>query len=156
MENVRKLFGNVFIQTRGDYGGTFRGDITLINCTLDGTGTYRSNTGGTYDPSSKNATGYIVNMGYSADGKNGYWDWFFGFESYMPSNMTIQNFTSGCTGYTYVYNSLGDDVFTAGKYPLHLAESVTFIDMKPLPICAGIEDLTEMSKIKVYTKKSDE
>ena len=155
MENVTKLVGDVFIQTRGDYGGTFRGNITLVNCTLDGTATYRSNTGGSYNSSKKVGTGYIVKIGYSGNGKNGYWDWFFGFESYMPTNITIKNFESGCTGKVYVYNKLADAVFTAGKYPLHLAESITFVDMQPLAVCPDVASLQEMSKIQVYQKTSD-
>ena len=73
----------------------------------------------------------------------------------MPTNITIDGFTSGCTGKLYVYNKLSDAVFTAGKYPLHLAESITFVDMAPLAVCPDVASLQEMSKIKVYTKTSD-
>ena len=155
MERVRKIVGSVFIQTRGDYGGTFRGNITLIDCTLEGTNTYRSNTGGVYNPASKAGTGYVVSIGYDTDNETGYWDWFFGFPSYMPESITLKNFTTGCTGYTYVYPELPDEVFTAGKYPLHVAKSVTFIDMKPLEICPNVSELEIMGGIEVIRKTSD-
>ena len=154
MENVRKVVGGTFIQTRGDYGGTFRGNITLIDCTLEGTNTYRSNIGGAYNPQNKVATGTIVNIGFNKTNSTGYWDWWFGFPSYMPETVTIDNFTSGTTK-TYVFPDLPDDVFTTIKYPLAITKKVTFIDMDPVQICPD-STLTQLNSIKVEVKKSSD
>jgi hypothetical protein len=154
MENVKKITGSAFINTRSDYGGTFRGNITLINCTLEGTSGYRSNIGQVYDPSNKETTGYVIKVGFSNNNETGYWNWDFGFPSYMPTNVTLDNFTSGISGKTYVFPDLSDDVFTTIKHPLTKTECVTFINMDPLGVCPTAT-LYEMNTIKVVVKKNE-
>ncbi len=154
MENVRKMTGPTFIDTRSDYGGTFRGNITLIDCTLDGVTKYRSNTGGVYDATKKETTGYVVKVGFKNNNETGYWNWDFGFPSYMPTNVTLDNFTSGINGNTYVFPDFADDVFTTIKHKLTKTECVTFINMDPLKVCPT-STLYEMNTIKVVVKKNE-
>ena len=149
MENVTKLVGRQFIVTRADYGGTFRGNITLVDCTLDGTATYNSTKGGVYDKNSKENNAVIINVGFYNTNDAGYWDWDFGYQCHMPRHVVIDNFTSGVTGDTYVFPSMVDEVFTTIARPLVRTESVTFRNMDPIPLCSGIKDLKEMSKVEV-------
>jgi len=74
VENVKKIGGYCyyFLALRGDYGSTWRGNVTFKNCEI-----------------------------YGADGKgevniiHGSWvNWNFGYTCYMPENIVIDNFKS--------------------------------------------------------------
>jgi hypothetical protein len=148
MENATKVVGAQFIQTRGDYGGTFRGNIYLKDCTLKGIQTYRSNVGQSYSEANRYVNGTVINIGYNNENKGGYWNWDFGFPSYMPTTVTIDNFKSECTGITYVFPGLVDEVFELEKHPLHITEEIIFKNMTPYPICNN-SNLKHMNNIKV-------
>jgi hypothetical protein len=62
MENVTKMVSGTYISVRGDYGGTFRGNIHMVNCTLAGVSSYNSIRGGVYNPASKHETGIVINV----------------------------------------------------------------------------------------------
>ena len=83
-----------------------------------------------------------------------YWDWDFGYPSYMPVNIIIDNFKSG-TQYTYLFPSLQDGVFTEAKYPLHKTESIVFRNMMPIQL---VEDTTliEMNNIPWTVESTEE
>ena len=131
-ENVTKLVGGTFIATRSDYGGSFRGNVTLVDCELVGANSYNS-WRTLYNPSSKVATGYIINIGYKATNQNKFWEWDFGYPCHMPTNVVIDNFKGG-TGKLYLFNSLPDEVFTKDN-PLHITQSITYLNMDRVPVC---------------------
>jgi hypothetical protein len=141
-ERVTKLTGSAFIVLRKDYGATFDGNVTLIDCELKAYNSYRSsrNPAGVLDESAVAPTAYIINADYSIENEGGisykknpdgtdyidpatgekviekdgrYWSWDFGFTCYMPRTVTIENFESGASGKTYVFPALPDGVFTA-------------------------------------------
>ena len=161
MENVTKMVSATYISVRGDYGGTFRGNITMVDCTLAGVKSYNSVNGGVYNPSDKYNSGTIINVGFqrqngwSTEDQVGYWDWDFGYECYMPINVVMDNFTDGTTEGAVIFPAFCNEVFTTIRSPLHKTESVTFRNMKPMPVCAGIEEdatLAEMRGIKVINE----
>ena len=134
--NVTKIIGNNYMASRGDYGGPFNGDATLIDCYHAAFKSYKSNKVITF-PDGKE-TGHdvekfdivpvsnaiIYNAGYSGDndGWNGkgetieektagaFWLWDFGYECYMPHKMTIDNFRCNAN-VVAVYNNLPDIIF---------------------------------------------
>jgi hypothetical protein len=141
-ERVTKLTGSAFIVLRKDYGATFDGNVTLIDCELKAYNSYRSsrNPAGVLNESSVAPTAYIINADYSIENEGGisykknpdgtdyidpatgekviekdgrYWSWDFGFTCYMPRTVTIEDFKSGASGKTYVFPALPDGVFTA-------------------------------------------
>ena len=131
LKNVTKLVGTTLIAIRGDYGGTFRGDIIIEDCTLCATNDYNS-WESQYNPTpAKNA--YVINSGYSKDGANGYWDWDFGYDCYLGKNVVIDNLKSYAEN-TYVFTTFSDEVFLNAKR-FHITESITFRNMKKLPTC---------------------
>ena len=159
MENVTKLVTDYFITTRSDYGGTFRGNITLVDCRLDGVSAYNSTLGGVYDPTNKAKYGTVIKIGFSNNNNTGYWDWDFGYDCYMPKNVVLDNFTSGTTDGMYVFNSLVDDVFTTIAKPLVKTETVTFRNMESFAICPYADTYAEMNAITIvnegYTKEEE-
>ena len=66
---VTKITGGAFISLRGDYGGTFRGDMNLIDCNFLNYGAYNTNRGGSNNMN-VNANGTIVNCGFSGNNSN--------------------------------------------------------------------------------------
>ncbi|MBR2650635.1 MAG: hypothetical protein IKD45_03160 [Clostridia bacterium] len=159
LEGVDVLTGNTFIDLRADYGGTFRGTIEMVNCTLDAVVDYNSTKGQYMNTSNKSAKATIINCGFYNDNNTGYWDWYFGYDSYMP-NVILDNFKSTATESTVVFPTYLDDVFTTIKHKYTLAESIIFRNMEPVPVCSGINSALEMQKIRVinegYTNKDDE
>ena len=129
--NVTKVTKGNYMTFRGDYGATFNGDITLIDCTHLGFETYNTARGQkdtTKDNANRNVrqTCCIFDPGFSGDntgwdstpgktpeeaGQGAYWLWYFGYECYMPRNIVIDNFTYGCAE-MYVFDSgLPDEIF---------------------------------------------
>ena len=154
MENVTKMVSGTFISIRGDYGGTFSGNIHMVDCTLAGVSDYNTVRGTYYNASSKVGTGIVFNVGYMNNNETGYWDWDFGYPSYMPQNIIIDNFKSG-TAKTYLFPQLHNEVFTEAKYPLHITQSVTFRNMAPIPMCVEGEMFSKLNSIP-YTVERDE
>ena len=131
LENVTKLIGDNFMALRSDYGGTFRGDITIKNCTLIATKSY--NSWSSQPSTTKYKDTYIIKSGYSKNGANGYWTWDFGYDCYLGKNVVIDNFTSYSTN-VYVFPTFKDEVFEKTTN-LHITESITFKNMAPVAIC---------------------
>ncbi len=112
LKNMKKLTGNSYIITRSDYGGSFKGTITIENGELLGYHDYNSSSWFTgfrsFGESQIDYTaGFIINPGYQD--YNNYsttvvelseaekvWNWDFGYDCYMPSTITlIGSFKSG-------------------------------------------------------------
>jgi|GEM_PF-262982 len=118
------LYGNSLINLRADYGSTWHGDAIIRNCT------WKPNYGGTL-------SGTYSVIGGSYSGTH-----YFGYECYMPTNITIENLhvedkkhtsgykgiyllgniTSGFTGEGY-YRKLEKAGYT--YYPYHVPEQIT-------------------------------
>jgi hypothetical protein len=132
LDNVTKLTGTQFIALRGDYGATFRGDMTIKDCTLIGHKTYDNNYN--EDPSSYASAAdkiYIINPGFQsgenehkghyATGKAAdfpYLKWDFGYLCYMPQNVVVDNFQLGpkCLATkVYLYTDIGNNAFLKPK-----------------------------------------
>jgi hypothetical protein len=76
IENTTKTGGTSFISFRGDYGYLWRGDVIIRNCTM------------------KTGTG-VSSIPIMSGGWNVAWEaWDFGYDLYMPQNVTIENFKS--------------------------------------------------------------
>ena len=136
MENVTKMVRGSYISIRGDYGGTFSGNIHMVNCTLAGVNEYNSVRGTYYNPSSIVDTGIVFDVGYMNSNDNGYWDWYFGYTSYMPQNIILDNFKSGAKQ-TFLFPAFDDGVFTEAKYPLVITKQITFRNMSAIPLSPG-------------------
>lgn len=67
VENVERLSGDNFLWLRSDYGSTWNGDIVFRNCKAKGAGNYS-----------------ILGASWT--------DWDFGYQCYLPANITVENF----------------------------------------------------------------
>ncbi len=133
VSNTVRLAGNSFITLRGDYGATFRGDITLVGCTLE---TYYEHTGGELSTSARNNSyAYVINSGYSS-GSELYLNWDFGYTCYMPINVTLDGFSRGGSGNLYLYNNISDAAFSSDySNAYRITESITYRNMTRLTTC---------------------
>ena len=175
-ENVTKITGSAFISHRGDYGATFDGDITLINCEHVAMRSYYSNqaTPGKEDYDNLYDSSVIISSGFSTSNsgavvyktdsngntvkdENGepiiekegrYWYWDFGYTCYMPRNIILDNFKSGAKT-AYVFNQLPDIVFGDIPNQYQLTESITYRNMSPLDVCASKIDYKKLMSIPV-------
>jgi hypothetical protein len=103
------------------------------------------------------------NTGYNASKPYGaYWLWDFGYTCYMPRNVVLDNYKTNATK-LYVFNNLPNDVFvknyygegTPGPYsimyPYVITESITFRNMKPVPITSSA-GCTKLRAVKVIVE----
>ena len=174
--NVTKITGdNGFMALRGDYGGTFRGDMNIIDCTYNNYASYNTNKG-TFFSTTVRSTGIIIHSGFAqkndgyrtlaerqesynktyektykekmegyekniAEGtiteaqamenakkaattaaekmfmQGGYWLWDFGYDCYLPTNVTFKNFQSPGTTSLYIFPPFSNSVFTYNYDP---------------------------------------
>ena len=157
-DNVTKITKSNYISFRGDYGATFKGDITLRNCTHLGFETYntaRNQKNTTLENSDRRVrdkcvvfdSGFeITNTGWLDDDPTGaYWLWDFGYTCYMPRGITIENFTYGCNQMS-IFDELPDIIFdktydeedpnfvpneNTVRYPYQITEKVTLVGYTP-------------------------
>ena len=115
------LYGSSFINLRSDYGSTWEGDLLIRNCT--------------WIPNKGNGTGEGVAL---IGGKyDGFWN--FGYECFMPKNITIEGLhvKEGRTNSTYkgIYllgnitsawtSEAYEKKVAAEGYPYHVTEKIT-------------------------------
>jgi len=112
VENTRKIGQDsdlAFLTIRPDYGSLWRGDIIIRNCSMETT----------------HADG-----AKSVDIIFGAWDpgwanWYFGYDLYMPQNITIENFTCpGADLYIFYWWGFSGAALTC-KYPVVTTKNVT-------------------------------
>lgn len=104
LENVTKRAGDKFLVTRGDYGGSFQGDVVIKNCQMLGYSAFTSNAGGSLDVNKFYGTYYVTDMGYYDRDDAGYWDWYFGYTCYMPTTITMEgSFKIPATAKMYMF-----------------------------------------------------
>ncbi len=116
-ENVTRLRGNSFISLRQDYGATWEGDAVLINCVHEAF----SNDAMT----ARSGNGVIFNGSPVAT-------WDFGYITYMPQNITIDNFRYGGSGTCFVFNDIKYSASLDPVNPYQPPKSITFRNMKAL------------------------
>ena len=116
-----KLYGTSLINLRSDYGSPWEGDVIIKNCT------WVPNKG-----NSVSGTYAIIGGSYT-----GFWD--FGYECYMPKNITIENLhidDSKATGSykgVYLFGNITSQNTSENYelkvqmqgYPYHITENVT-------------------------------
>ena len=165
-ENLTRTYGKAFISLRKDYGASYNGNITLKNCTHTAYTAYNTNQGGVPNTTVSSSaimiqSGFSTdNSGYNASKPNGaYWLWDFGYTCYMPRNVVIDNYQTAAAK-LYVFNNLPDDVFVKNyygegapgpysvQYPYVITESITFRNMKAVPITSST-GCTKLRAIKV-------
>lgn len=140
--------GSYFIRLRGDYGGTFNGDIILKNCKHLGYKTYR----GTPTERRHDSGMLLIYSGFPHSTPEAL-DWDFGYTCYMPTSLYIENLKLPFPEVTYVYNPLGNQCFEK-ELPRGYVKTkqITFKGMKPLKICRD-EECTELMQIPVNTEE---
>lgn len=138
VENVKKIggfYGFHFINLRGDYGSTWRGNITIKNCEMIGHG----------------RTGELSVI-------CGSWvNWNFGYPCYMPENIVIENFKSDAQRINLVvYGGKTDGAFDnseENKNPLIPTKTVTVKGVdKPIYFTrdeSPINGIFESGRVKV-------
>lgn len=165
LENVTKLTGSSFMSLRGDYGATFKGDMTFKNCTLKGYNTYNSMKGGTLNTNARIKNGYVIQSGWAGNNNAGYWDWDFGYTCYMPQNITfIDKFNHETTnlyiysgGFASYYNYLAEQDENYVAY--QPTKTVTFVDWagKQIPLNSGtIGKIFANTKIEAKSSSEEE
>lgn len=162
LENVTKLAGaSGFIQVRQDYGGTYSGNITIRNCAHKAWQSYNSMSGGSLNKTKYEESVYLISVGYYVD-SYGYFDWDFGYDSYMPPEVTVEGgFTTNAKN-VYVFNDIPDEAFykeivgvspvSYAQHPLIKTQKITFVNMSVIPTCANSAACQELSNIPVTTK----
>jgi len=138
--------GPYFIALRGDYGATFRGNISLKNCTILGKKKYR---GVPNEDMHKELV--LINSGFCFNVEK-YLNWDFGYTCYLPNSISIENFKTALPEATYVFNSIGNDAFNPSfSNEYQLTKLIEYKNARPIQICQN-DECTSLLKIKVKTE----
>ena len=123
IKDTERKSGQAYIDLRSDYGSSFRGDITVINGTIEGQKSYRG-------PNDEQRlynyeTLYLIRTSYQDKYQGAYEEgnagaapflkWDFGYTCYMPQNVVIDNFSVMTEATVYLYQSVGDNAFIKPK-----------------------------------------
>ena len=138
MENVTKLAGNQYLSIRGDYGSSFEGDIVLKNCKHLAEVEYNSTIGGVHTDAHVERS-YIIAPGIGPGNAELYYNWDFGYDLFLPIEITIDNFTSAadkCTLYTDVNDIHFDNPY---KHSHALTKKITLKNMDNLVIAENAD-----------------
>jgi len=146
LENVTKLTGSAFLNVRGDYGGSFEGDIVVRNCRHRALTPYNTLRG--QSPTDTPVkTSYVIAPG--GQSSELFYNWDFGYELFLPTEITLENFVSDASEDCYVFTDQADIRFENSCAHRHrITEKITFLDMAPLPTVKG-EDCTLLRAIPV-------
>lgn len=147
VENVTKLTGDNFFSLRGDYGSSFEGRIFMKNCRHKGIATYNTSFG--YGlPHSNIPMLNILSMRYVSSGEL-FYNWDFGYELYLPIELTVDGFCCEADCPVNVYSSEKNERFeNPFKHHHALTEKITFKNGTSIPICES-EESTLLLKIPV-------
>ena len=152
--NTQRRVGDRFLRLRGDYGSSFEGDIILKNCLLDGFKSYNSAKGGSREKVRSVQTGYIIYVDAVDDAKKAknenkvldptvYYKWDFGYDCYLPTTVTIENFVSRVTGSTYIFNGVQNGHFNTPG------------DESPYVITQKINLIANSQNLPTFLKKNE-
>ncbi len=99
LDGMTRIAGNSYIVTRSDYGGSFKGTVTIKNGALLGHQMYNTGiwyTGVKYfDKNIYYTEAFLLNTEYMQESANRtdlerYWNWNFGYDCYMPKTLTLE------------------------------------------------------------------
>ena len=143
IDTIREA-GISFIALRGDYGATFRGDISIINCKHLGYKKYR----GVPTEAMHRDNMMLIHSGFGSSNES-YLNWDFGYTCYMPQNLHVENLDIPFPEATYVYNDLDDAYFGANNSNRYVkTKSITLQDSPDIGICKS-EACTELLSIPI-------
>ena len=147
MENVTKLTGYCFLSVRGDYGASFEGDIVLKNCRHESFMPYNSTRPSNQQTDERTVSAFLVAPGLFGD-PSLYYNWEFGYELFLPTEITLDGFTSGNTGSLYVYPDIKDVSFVNDfKYHHHLTKKIVCKNMSITPLHTNSEESNVIKSI---------
>ena len=133
MENVTKLSGDHFLLIRGDYGSSFEGDIVLKNCHHAAKLNYNTAQGGAYSENCVQNV-WIILPGIRASYAELYYNWDFGYDLFLPTEITVDNFTTGADRLT-LYSDIEDIHFdNPYKHAHKPTEKITVKNMPSITI----------------------
>ena len=153
MENVTKLMGQNFLYIRNDYGGSFEGNITIKNCHHKALPGYNTSIGKTMKEK-PHGESVIINPGGPTKVEDIplFYDWDFGYELFLPMNVTVEGFTSEADE-LYLYTSCDNERYNnEHKHAHRLTDAVTYINMEKIPKTAKSDECTELNSIPVTVK----
>ena len=130
MENVTKLAGNQYLSIRGDYGSSFEGDIVLKNCHHAAEVEYNSTVGGVHTDAHVERS-YIIapGLGLAVANPELYYNWDFGYDLFLPIEITVDNFTTASEKIT-LYTDVADIHFNNSyKHSHAITEKITVKNM---------------------------
>ncbi len=152
--NTQRRVGERFLRLRGDYGSSFEGDIIIKNCLLDGFKSYTSAKGGSREKDRSIQTGYIIYVDAVDSAKKAknedkvldptvYYKWDFGYDCYLPTTVTIENFVSRVKGSTYIFNKVQNGHFNTDG------------DESPYGITQKINLIANSQNLPTFLKKNE-
>ena len=151
MENVTKLVGYSMMSIRGDYGGSFEGDIVLKNCRLAARRGYNTSIGQKESEETFNEC-VIIDPGKGGNMEL-FYNWDFGYELFHPINITVENFTHGSCGELYLFEDQVDEKYKNNHKHCHRPpKSITFIGMEKVPKITKSEECTVLRSVPVTVK----
>ena len=145
-ERVTRLVGNVFITLPYENGATLAGNLVFKDCVMVAAKTYNSIEAA--QASGYAADSYLVYSTFkTTDSK--YLDWYFGFDTALPKNITVESITSNSEG-VYVFYNINNAAFDEENENCYgITEKITFIDMDALPIVKNTYASTVLASITV-------
>ncbi len=149
MENVTKLTGYSFLYIRGDYGASFEGDIVIKNCRHEAFMPYNSTRPEEPQKDEHTYSAFLVSPGIFGE-PSLYYNWDFGYELYLPTQITLDGFTCGNLGSFYIYPGIKNEVFVNNyKHHHHLTKKIVYKNMSFTPSITNGEDSTVLESIPV-------
>ena len=148
VENVTKLSGDNFFSLRGDYGSSFEGRIFMKNCRHMGIATYNTSFGWGL-PQHNIQTLNLLSMRYVGSGEL-FYNWDFGYELFLPIELSIDNFSCDADCPVYIYSSENNERFVNPyKHQHALTKHITFKNSASIPKIAENDECTVLNSIPV-------
>ena len=147
VENVTKLTGDNFFSLRGDYGSSFEGRIFMKNCRHMGINTYNTSFGWGL-PHTKLSALNVLSMRYVGSGEL-FYNWDFGYELFLPIEVTVDNFSCDAECPIYVYSPENNERFdNPYKHQHAIPKKITFKNTAQIPTCSS-EECTLLNAVPV-------
>lgn len=149
MENVTKLTGYEFLAIRGDYGSSFEGDIVIKNCRHEALMHYNTTRQSVPTEEVHTPVAYLLAPGIFASTEL-YYNWDFGYELYLPKEITLDGFTCGTNGSLYIYPGIKDVAFVNEyKHHHHVTEKIVYKNMTFTPEQTDGKESTVLKSIPI-------
>ncbi len=107
--NTTVLTSDAFITLAGEYGASFRADVSLEGCTLACKRAYNTLLGEEKTEEIILENAYVIKSEYGYSDAD-YISWNFGYDLYMPTSVNLDSFTFG-NGNGYLFYAIGDIAF---------------------------------------------